>query len=92
MDILTRSEASVMPTTWQKAYQMEDDCAKDIILPIDILWCSDRSAEEGLCYTRLPWWFYASFLNFCLRVLIGRYDSKKCSSREGIELSSAKSG
>ncbi|KAI5240419.1 hypothetical protein E4T43_06083 [Aureobasidium subglaciale] len=32
------------------------------------LWCRDKRAENWLLTQHLPWWFFASFINFCAYV------------------------
>ncbi|KAI5199880.1 hypothetical protein AUEXF2481DRAFT_31364 [Aureobasidium subglaciale EXF-2481] len=32
------------------------------------LWCRDKRAENWLLTRHLPWWFFASFINFCAYV------------------------
>jgi hypothetical protein len=46
------------------------DCDEPILLPRQILWCSnnDGPAKQWLLDEALPWWYFASFINFCTHV------------------------
>ncbi|KAH0351985.1 hypothetical protein KCU81_g2111, partial [Aureobasidium melanogenum] len=56
-----------------------DDYAKPLLLPRRILWCRrEGEAEKWLRRTRLPWWFFGSFINFCWRFRSGDYGLTQC--------------
>lgn len=55
------------------------DCTKPIMLPKQILWCAnnDGAAKQWLLTEELPWWFFASFINYCAYAINGRARSPK---------------
>jgi hypothetical protein len=59
--------------------RMVINCARPIIVPHHkILWCTDGAkAKQWLLQEDLPWWFFASFINFCARVVKGNPRSRK---------------
>ncbi|CAD0090213.1 unnamed protein product, partial [Aureobasidium mustum] len=56
-----------------------EDYAKPLLLPRRILWCrKGGEAERWLCHTRLPWWFFGSFINFCFGHRSGKSTLAQC--------------
>ncbi|KAI4727394.1 hypothetical protein E4T49_04879 [Aureobasidium sp. EXF-10728] len=52
-----------------------DDHEKPILITNDRwLWCRDERARVWLTTERLPWWFFASFMNYCADVLDVTHD------------------
>ena len=49
------------------------DCTERTILPEQILWCADNegAAKQWLVDEALPWWFFASFVNYCASAIDG---------------------
>lgn len=47
------------------------DCAEPTIVPEQILWCpnNDGPAKQWLLSEELPWWFFASFVNYCVHTI-----------------------
>lgn len=56
-----------------------DDCTEPIILPKQILWCpnNDGAAKQWLLTEELPWWFFASFINYCAYAVNGHARSPR---------------
>ena len=55
------------------------DCTERTILPEQILWCADNNgaAKQWLVNEALPWWFFASFLNYCASAINGHARSPR---------------
>ncbi|KEQ76384.1 hypothetical protein M436DRAFT_78139 [Aureobasidium namibiae CBS 147.97] len=58
---------------------MTVDCTGRTILPEQILWCAnnDGAAKQWLVNEALPWWFFASFLNYCASAVNGHARSPR---------------
>jgi len=63
----------------QSERKMTVDCTERTILPKQILWCAnnDGAAKQWLVDEALPWWFFASFLNYCASAINGHARSPR---------------
>jgi hypothetical protein len=60
------------------------NCAKPVILPERIMWCNTEDSAtvtQWLLHRDLPWWFFGSFLNHCVRVYDRRHPRRKTRPR-----------